>query len=144
MHRVMLRVGYRIYGPDGSYIEAASYGEGTDSGDKATSKAMTMAFKYLLFELLCIADPEDDADKHSPEEGIPSEVSVPVTRTGPRDKVSGNAVKVKEALAAAPEEYQAELRALYQDKWGNPGNLTAKDFKASMAWVEEEIQARPF
>lgn len=40
-----------------------------DSGDKATNKAMAIAFKYACFQTFCIPTEElmDDPDKDSPE-----------------------------------------------------------------------------
>ena len=63
-----LHVEYTIYGPNGDSFTASTWGEGLDYGDKATNKAMTAAFKYLLFEVFAVADPEDDADHSTPEE----------------------------------------------------------------------------
>lgn len=67
MHEVNLHVRFHVYGPDGSSVEASGWGEGTDSGDKATNKAMTGAYKYVLFQLFAIADEAADADATSPE-----------------------------------------------------------------------------
>jgi hypothetical protein len=68
MYVVHLKVRYRFYAPDGSYVEAATWGEGMDSGDKATSKALTMAFKYMLFETFAISTEEAaDPDSQTPE-----------------------------------------------------------------------------
>ena len=39
---------------DGSVHVIESYGEALDSGDKATSKAMTAAFKYAVLQAFCI------------------------------------------------------------------------------------------
>ncbi|MFQ8776893.1 MAG: ERF family protein [Roseburia sp.] len=43
------RIKYTFYAEDGSFIEAVTVGEGMDSGDKATNKAMAIAFKYACF-----------------------------------------------------------------------------------------------
>lgn len=63
------RMRYRFYTTDGSHIEAVTVGEGMDSGDKATNKAMAIAFKYACFQTFCIPTEElmDDPDKESPE-----------------------------------------------------------------------------
>jgi hypothetical protein len=63
--RVKLKIKYSIFADDGSFIEAIVDGEGIDTSDKATSKAMTAAFKYLLTQMFCIAvaditDPDAD------------------------------------------------------------------------------------
>jgi len=71
MYEVNLHVRYRFYGPNGDYVEASSWGEGTDSGDKATSKAMTMAFKSVLAQAFAIATSEmGDPDGETPEETV--------------------------------------------------------------------------
>ena len=68
-HCAHLHVRYTVYGPDGSSIVLSSWGEGLDYGDKATNKAMTGAFKYMLFQLFAVADPADDADHETPDGG---------------------------------------------------------------------------
>lgn len=51
---------------DGSIHVAKSYGEAMDSGDKATAKAMSAAYKYLCLELFCIpVEGQEDADAHN-------------------------------------------------------------------------------
>lgn len=49
------RIKYTFFAEDGSYIEAITVGEGMDSGDKATNKAMAIAFKYACFQVFCIS-----------------------------------------------------------------------------------------
>lgn len=53
-----LKVKYRFYGPTGDYVECEVWGEGSDSGDKATQKALTGAQKYMLFQVFCISTEE--------------------------------------------------------------------------------------
>jgi hypothetical protein len=45
---------YRIVGPRGDYIDAAVPCEALDLSDKAASKALSMAYKYLAFQVLSI------------------------------------------------------------------------------------------
>lgn len=63
------RMRYRFFTTDGSYVDAVTVGEGMDSGDKATNKAMAIAFKYACFQTFCIPTEElmDDPDKEAPE-----------------------------------------------------------------------------
>lgn len=62
---------WQVRSASGDFFEAETVGEGADAGDKATSKAQTMAFKYLLWPALAIAS-NDDPDGGSVEgEGIP-------------------------------------------------------------------------
>lgn len=58
---------YRIYSADGTYIEAEVPGEGMDSGDKATNKALSATFKYLILQTFCIPTAElVDSESDSP------------------------------------------------------------------------------
>lgn len=61
---------YTLYAEDGSSISAVVIGEGMDSGDKATNKAMAIAYKYAMFQIFSIPTEETapDADKDTPEE----------------------------------------------------------------------------
>lgn len=69
-YRVLLTVSHRFYAEDGSYIEVITVGEGIDSSDKASNKAMSAAMKYAFIELFSIPT-EDmaDSDRESPEAG---------------------------------------------------------------------------
>lgn len=62
------RMKFRFCADDGSYVEAVTIGEGMDSGDKATNKAMAVAFKYACFQVFCIPTEEmKDPDAETPE-----------------------------------------------------------------------------
>lgn len=61
------KIKFTFYAEDGSHIEAITIGEGMDSGDKATNKAMSIAFKYACFQVFCIPTEEmvnPDAECH--------------------------------------------------------------------------------
>lgn len=61
------KVKYTFYADDGSFVQAVVVGEGMDSGDKATNKAMSIAFKYACFQTFCIPTEEmvdPDAESH--------------------------------------------------------------------------------
>lgn len=52
---------------DGSKHTARTFGEAMDSGDKATNKAMSAAFKYAMFQTFCIPTEAQDADAFTHE-----------------------------------------------------------------------------
>lgn len=69
---------YTFYAEDGSFIEAVVVGEGMDSGDKATNKAMSIAFKYVCFQVFCIPteemkDPDEECHEVEPKKKQKSE-----------------------------------------------------------------------
>lgn len=66
------RIKYTFYAEDGSSISATVIGEGMDTGDKATNKAMSIAFKYACFQVFCIpteemADPDAECHEVKPK-----------------------------------------------------------------------------
>lgn len=62
------KIRFTFYAEDGSNITAVTIGEGMDSGDKATNKAMAIAFKYACFQVFCIPTEEmDDPDAETHE-----------------------------------------------------------------------------
>ncbi|MFV8862659.1 ERF family protein [Serratia fonticola] len=50
---------------DGSIHTVVTYGEAMDSGDKATNKAMSIAYKYAAFQAFCIPTEETAIDADS-------------------------------------------------------------------------------
>ena len=65
------KIKYTFYATDGSSVTAVIVGEGMDSGDKATNKAMAIAFKYACFQVFCIPteemkDPDGESHKVNP------------------------------------------------------------------------------
>ena len=66
----VLRVKYTFYASDGTNVCAVVIGEGMDSGDKASNKAMAVAMKYAMFQVFCIPTEEmrrADPDGETPE-----------------------------------------------------------------------------
>jgi len=66
-------VKYTFFADDGSHIYAVVVGEGMDSGDKASNKALAIAFKYACFQVFCIPTEEmQDPDRETPEPSVPN------------------------------------------------------------------------
>lgn len=54
----VIHVKYTFYAQDGSSVTASVIGEGMDSADKSSNKAMSVAFKYACFQVFCIPTEE--------------------------------------------------------------------------------------
>ena len=63
--RVIVR--YRFVGPAGDHLDATAPGESMDSGDKATAKAMSVAFRTALLQALALPTDDRDPDADSYE-----------------------------------------------------------------------------
>lgn len=62
-----LEVDYTFWAEDGSSITTSVAGEAFDSGDKATPKAMSVAFRTALLQALCLPTDEPDPDSFTHE-----------------------------------------------------------------------------
>jgi class 3 adenylate cyclase len=62
MRDVRLVVSYAITGPAGDTMPGAAAGEASDAGDKATPKAMSVAYRTFLLQALTLPTDERDPD----------------------------------------------------------------------------------
>lgn len=71
----ILTIRYTFYADDGSSVSAVVVGEGMDSGDKASNKALAVGMKYAMFQVFCIPTEEFvDPDETTPEPSVPKVV----------------------------------------------------------------------
>ena len=74
----ILRTKYTFYAEDGSHVEAVVVGEGMDTADKASNKALAVGMKYALFQVFCIPTEEMvDPDSETPEASMPNTIPFP-------------------------------------------------------------------
>ena len=67
MGHVKVKVTYTFIGAGGDAIKSTVVGEAMDSGDKATAKAMSVAFRTALLQTLSLPTDEPDPDSQSYE-----------------------------------------------------------------------------
>ena len=93
---------------DGSRHTVRSAGEAMDSGDKATNKALSAAYKYMAFQTFCIpTEGENDADFESPEIGGAKSVI-------PQDRLNGMLSEIRTAttMAVLETKYRAYVKGI--------------------------------
>jgi hypothetical protein len=54
MRNVTVTMKYTVYGPDGDWFEGAAFGEAADVGDKAVTKAQSVAYRTFLLQALTV------------------------------------------------------------------------------------------
>ncbi len=101
---------YRFYGPAGDYIEALVPGESMDSGDKGTPKAMSVAYRIALLQLLCIPTNDPDPDQDSYERAV--------------DPIVEARVAVKQAWEANRGVFEASIVEKDYSDWAQGELLT--------------------
>jgi glutamine synthetase len=96
---------------DGSKHTVKTYGEAMDSGDKATNKAMSAAYKYAAFQTFCIpTEGDNDADAQTHVVAVHFDAVEAINQIA--------ACKTLDALQTAWKKYGAQAVAA-QDKGGH-------------------------
>lgn len=75
----IMKIKYTFYAEDGTSVCATVIGEGMDSADKASNKAMSIAMKYAMFQVFCIPteempDPDGDTPPSSVKKAFDNEL----------------------------------------------------------------------
>lgn len=136
MGHAMVTVRYRFYGPAGDYVEASAAAEAMDSGDKATPKAMSVAYRTALIQALCLPTDEVDPDAETYTRSERGEEPPARGRQRQTRTTSINAVKAQIA-AAMPGRTPAEIRQAVVDGCGKPyEELTVEDLQGFLATLE--------
>lgn len=132
--RVSLSVEYDIiYAVDGSKHTICMAGEGNDASDKATTKALSAAFKYAALQSFCIpVDGAGDADGDSVEVGSFASNQPPPSRPRPTAKVNLAPYNVKLGDSELAREVVImadflDISAETRGKWLNKANVDAID-----------------
>lgn len=134
MGHARLTVEFTWFGPDGDFITSVSAGEAFDSGDKATAKAHSVAFRTTLLQTLCLPTDDPDPDTHSYERSAAPE---PAPRTELDDALAelGDACA---ALGKTPTDVAAKFFALQKT---TPRNATPEVVRQFILCLHDEADA---
>jgi hypothetical protein len=83
MNVVHLTVEFKFIGPAGDHLSAVVVSEAQDSGDKATNKAMSAAYKYMALQVFCIPTKDMDEQDASHEPATPQRAPQKPTAPNP-------------------------------------------------------------
>lgn len=130
----LLTVKYTVYAPDGSTVSATVIGEGMDSGDKASNKAMSVAFKYAMFQLFCIpteemVDPDQDTYEVAPKQ--PAQQPKQQAKQGKASVSTGEAVPQMQPVETA-ESYRKKAWAQYGADYNDPKGEKLQQFRQAL------------
>lgn len=132
-----LHVTYHFYTTDGSSVTAKVIGEAMDSGDKATNKAMSIAYKYACFQVFNIPteemkDPDGEVHNVAPQQPQQPEI------------VYVDEIKIKVLKSRMAKKGVSEQQILDRYKVSSLEELTVVDFMKAcngldkMPDIEEE------
>lgn len=110
----ILKMRYTLYAEDGSNVSAVVIGEGMDSADKGSNKAMSVAYKYAMFQIFSIPTEEmADPDAETPPEST-------------RKPAQAQHIQQPEQAPAQPVQDWTAQKAINQ--WCNNHRISVKDF----------------
>lgn len=109
MGHARLTVKFTFYGPDGDSVSAVTAGEAFDSGDKATAKAHSVAFRTALLQTLCLPTDEPDPDSSSYERA-PKKSEEQLAQDRLLEVCTSLGVKPPEAAQRFKDEVGADIR----------------------------------
>lgn len=136
---------YTFYASDGSSVSAVVIGEGMDSGDKATNKAMSVAFKYACFQVFCIPTEEmKDPDNESHEVTEQNEKPAQSTRNqqsgDTQTERAENLLRATDAQIGAIrglcEKYEVNYHGLLAKKGVDEKNMTGPQAGMILAYIK--------
>src|SRR5215472_14397328 len=128
MAQVRLKVAYHFYGPAGDKVTATVVSEAFDSGDKGTPKAMSVAYRIALLQVLNLPTDEPDPDAASYERS-PGETVIPAA-TVKKAGVKPAEWDPKDAQELADHAVKATSVAVLRDLYRRAG---------TKGWLKEKV-----
>lgn len=119
MGHVRVKVTYRFVGAAGDSLDATVVAEAMDSGDKASAKAMSVAFRTALLQTLCLPTDEVDPDANSYERSSaedilsPSAVMMKITQATELETLA----TVGQYITANKDKFSADNLELFRVKF---------------------------
>ena len=134
------KVKYTFFAEDGSNISAVVIGEGMDTGDKATNKAMSIAFKYACFQVFCIPTEEmvdPDAECH---EVKPKGKAEKKEEPKAENKLSGKKASAKQIELIKTLVPEKDLPAML--KWAGVEKIEDMPIEAASKVITEKTKKK--
>lgn len=155
----LLKMRFSFFAPDGSHVDAITLGEGMDSGDKASNKAMAIAYKYALFQVFCIPTeemPDPDAETpppskqetKKPDQEAERKAAASKAMPAPAGKIDRRQsfINLCQTYGVQDDDILATFKTAMRDGYlegveGNLRTMSDKDFARCMAEVERRFRA---
>lgn len=146
----IFKIRYTFFAEDGSSVQSTVIGEGMDSGDKASNKAMAIAHKYALLQAFMIPTEEQkDPDAESPEVAPKEEKKTSKPRQQTKSKPKQDATQTGDTpgdfvLTGGKHEGKMikECPTAYLEWMRDNGNPKYDNTQAAIAYLEQRDNAK--
>lgn len=135
MVNVTVLTRFTFYGPAGDSLSVTTYGEAADAGDKATTKAQSVALRVALLQALMLPTDEPDPDEQGYERaGQPQQQQTQQQQptqpeqarpqfSAPDPEARPKAASAWQAIQVLDEAQAERVRAAYPQGWPHPTSL---------------------
>lgn len=96
-----------VSGEDGSSHVISTIGEAMDSGDKATNKAMSAAYKYALMQAFCIPTEGDNDSENQTHEVVKNDLEIDLGKIAKANKDT-----LKQEFSAAVKKHKESVESI--------------------------------
>lgn len=143
MHHVICTIKFTFFAEDGSSIESTLVGEALDTGDKATNKAMAIAYKYACFQVFCIptsdmADPDAESVSGMQPAGNPpqsQQTGTPPAADMRTSKINGEMIRRLQGELARTGVQESQINDTF--KVGKITDLTVEQYNKAMRRLQK-------
>jgi hypothetical protein len=133
---VDLEVEFTFYGPAGDSFTVTCWGEGSDTSDKSTNKAMTGAFKYAIMQAFMVPTADlQDSDRHGPDGGPENSQQAPEPPSPQLVTRYRNDAVGATRDASTLDELRSKLAAIWRDAAAH--NALAQEVTIPSGWRSE-------
>lgn len=151
----ILHIRWTLFAEDGSSVTTETIGEASDTGDKASNKSMSTAYKYALMEIFCIPTEDEKDTEHSSPEFIsvrkqtPTKVpsaALPTERVTPAPTKAPTATQLANSHTTVEKPTEGEhalvqwyLEQTYKDNSGKLQSMMTALNRMSRTAVQQKI-----
>lgn len=122
----IMKIRHHFIAEDGTEVVSTTIGEGMDSADKASNKAMSIAFKYACFQVFCIPTEEmQDPDGDTPPNSNKKPIKQPENK--PRNAAKSNETE---------KSFEPLTRSEMVQKWG------VQQVAETVVWFEKKFNCK--
>lgn len=122
MRNVTVEMQYTVYGPRGDSFVGGAYGEAADAGDKAVSKAQSVAYRTFLLQGLTIPTHQRDPDADS-HERIAPDTRASKPKKDPVREVKDELLGLLKEIDVEPDEAVDKFSQLFQADLAETGDI---------------------
>ena len=119
----IMKIRHHFIATDGSEVVSTTIGEGMDSADKSSNKALAIAFKYACFQVFCIPTEEmPDPDNETPPDSKPTAKKTGENKPKNEPKTNDNA-----------KTFEPLTKSEMVQKWG------VRQVAETIVWFEQKF-----